>query len=127
MTLLKKSEMLSKSSYSLLEYTSSVEHRKIQHGDAETRIKQLNQQIEQLSLSNARLVRSNRMLKLDIEKMVQEKTMEINQALKSSIEQNIRLQRANRLLKQDIDTKTVSTFLEKRVILCLQWVNCRKS
>lgn len=104
-----KSEIISKSSYSLLDYTttSSIDYIKTQHGDAETRIKQLTQQVEQLSLSNAKLLRSNRMLKLDIEKLIEEKTMEVTKALKSTIEQNIRLQRANRLLKQDIDHKTV--------------------
>ncbi|KAI8642192.1 hypothetical protein BD408DRAFT_432621 [Parasitella parasitica] len=80
--------------------------RKIHNGDQETRIKQLNNQVEQLSLSNARLARANRNLKLECERIIDEKTTDLKQALKSSIEQNIRLQRANRLLKDDYFSKT---------------------
>lgn len=87
--------------------SSSSQQRKIHNGDQETRIKQLYQQIEQLSLSNARLVRVNRVLKLDSDKIVEENTAELKQALKLSIEQNIRLQRANRLLKYEYNAQTV--------------------
>ncbi|KAI9252238.1 hypothetical protein EDC94DRAFT_651699 [Helicostylum pulchrum] len=79
----------------------SSSQRKIQAGDGETLLKQLYNQIEQLSLSNARLVRANRTMKLDCDKIIQEKTTELKQALKTSVEQNIRLQRSNRLLKDD--------------------------
>jgi len=73
--------------------------RIIHNGDQETRIKQLHNQVEQLSLSNARLVRANRILKLDCDRIVEEKTTHLKQALTLSVEQNIRLQRANRLLR----------------------------
>lgn len=90
-------------------YSFTHEQQRVIHmGDSETRLKQLYQQIEQLSLSNARLVRANRILKLDCDRIVDEKTHELKQALKLSIEQNIRLQRSNRLLKDDYDLKTVS-------------------
>lgn len=77
----------------------------------ENRLKQLYNQIEQLTLTNARLVRANRMLKLDCDRIVEEKTLELKQALKLSIEQNIRLQRSNRLLQYEYQQKSVSTFL----------------
>lgn len=87
--------------------SSSSQQRKIHNGDQETRIKQLYHQIEQLSLSNARLVRANRILKLDSDKIVEDKTTELKQALKLSVEQNIRLQRANRLLKDEYNAQSV--------------------
>ncbi|GAA5816151.1 hypothetical protein MFLAVUS_009677 [Mucor flavus] len=94
------------SNYSLQHHDSfssfeSSSQRKIQVGDGETLLKQLYNQIEQLSLSNARLVRANRTMKLDCDKIIQEKTTELKQALNMSVEQNIRLQRSNRLLKDD--------------------------
>lgn len=81
--------------------------RIIHNGDQETRIKQLHNQVEQLSLSNARLVRANRILKLDCDRIVEETTADLKQALKLSVEQNIRLQRANRLLRDDYLSQTV--------------------
>ncbi|KAI8992673.1 hypothetical protein BDB01DRAFT_779253 [Pilobolus umbonatus] len=86
-------------------YPDNLSQRRIQSGDSETRIKQLNQQIEQLSHSNARLTRANRLLKLDFDRMMDEKTDELKQALKLMIEQNIRLQRTNKLLQYDYDIK----------------------
>ncbi|CAO3609419.1 unnamed protein product [Mucor fragilis] len=80
--------------------------RIIHNGDQETRIKQLHNQVEQLSLSNARLVRANRILKLDCDRIVEEKTTHLKQALTLSVEQNIRLQRANRLLRDDYLSQT---------------------
>ncbi|KAL9559009.1 hypothetical protein PS6_001001 [Mucor atramentarius] len=80
--------------------------RIIHNGDQETRIKQLHNQVEQLSLSNARLVRANRILKLDCDRIVEETTADLKQALKLSVEQNIRLQRANRLLRDDYLSQT---------------------
>ncbi|KAG2196082.1 hypothetical protein INT46_011267 [Mucor plumbeus] len=86
--------------------TTPTATRIIHNGDQETRIKQLHNQVEQLSLSNARLVRANRILKLDCDRIVDEQTTDLKQALKLSVEQNIRLQRANRLLKDDYISKT---------------------
>ncbi|KAI7862833.1 uncharacterized protein EV154DRAFT_396268, partial [Mucor mucedo] len=81
--------------------SSPQHHRKIQSGDGETRLKQLYHQVEQLTLSNARLTRANRNLKLECDKLVEEKTFELKQALQMSVEHNIRLQRSNRLLKDE--------------------------
>ncbi|KAL0135605.1 hypothetical protein V8B55DRAFT_1394734 [Mucor lusitanicus] len=86
--------------------TPTTATRIIHNGDQETRIKQLHNQVEQLSLSNARLVRANRILKLDCDRIVEEKTTHLKQALKLSVEQNIRLQRANRLLRDDYLSQT---------------------
>lgn len=76
-------------------------------GDQEARINQLSQQVENLSLANARLMRTNRVLKLDSEKLLDQKAGEVKQALKVMTERNIRLQRANRLLKDEYDIQTV--------------------
>ncbi|CEP14186.1 hypothetical protein [Parasitella parasitica] len=86
--------------------TTTTATRIIHNGDQETRMKQLNNQVEQLSLSNARLARANRSLKVECERIIDEQTTELKQALKLSIEQNIRLQRANRLLQDDYISKT---------------------
>ncbi|KAK4509027.1 Pre-mRNA-splicing factor [Mucor velutinosus] len=86
--------------------TPATATRIIHNGDQETRIKQLHNQVEQLSLSNARLVRANRILKLDCDRIVEEQTTHLKQALKLSVEQNIRLQRANRLLRDDYLSQT---------------------
>lgn len=73
----------------------------------ENRLNQLYNQIEQLGLANAKLLRANRVLKLDCDKIVEEKTMELKQQLKLSIEQNIRLQRSNRLLQDEYQQQLV--------------------
>ncbi|KAI8886020.1 hypothetical protein K501DRAFT_178687 [Backusella circina FSU 941] len=75
-------------------------------GDQEDRINQLSQQVESLSLANARLMRTNRVLKLDSEKLLDQKAGEVKQALKVMTERNIRLQRAARLLKDEYDIQT---------------------
>ncbi|KAI8363853.1 hypothetical protein EDC96DRAFT_511974 [Choanephora cucurbitarum] len=85
---------------------SSQPTRKIFSGEHETMLKHLYSQIEQLTLSNARLVRANRALKLDCDRIVEEKTAELQEALKTSVEQNIRLQRANRLLQDEYALQT---------------------
>jgi regulator of replication initiation timing len=94
-------------------YSLNEQSRTIAVGDQETRLKQLYNQVEQLSLSNARLVRANRILKLDCDRIVDEKTTELKQALKLSIEQNIRLQRSNRLLQDDYELKKVDNLIER--------------
>lgn len=91
--------------------STSPQHRKIQNGDQETRLKQLYSQVEQLSLSNARLTRVNRNLKLECDKIVEEKTFELKQALKMSVEHNIRLQRSNRLLKDEYLIQSVKCYI----------------
>ncbi|KAI8367241.1 hypothetical protein BD560DRAFT_399647 [Blakeslea trispora] len=80
--------------------------RKIYSGEHETMLKHLYGQIEQLTLSNARLVRANRVLKLECDRIVEEKTAQLQQALKVSVEQNIRLQRANRILQDEYTVQT---------------------
>ncbi|OBZ80970.1 hypothetical protein A0J61_10982 [Choanephora cucurbitarum] len=80
--------------------------RKIFSGEHETMLKHLYSQIEQLTLSNARLVRANRVLKLDCDRIVEERTAELQEALKTSVEQNIRLQRANRILQDEYAHQT---------------------
>ncbi|KAI8049446.1 uncharacterized protein B0P05DRAFT_563735 [Gilbertella persicaria] len=93
-------------SYSSFDSSQPQQPRKIYNGDKETMIKQLYYQIEQLSLSNARLARANRILKLESDQIVEERTSQLKRALRMSAEQNIRLQRANRLLKDEYKTQT---------------------
>lgn len=98
-------------SFSSFESGSPAVQRKIQSGDGETRLKQLYNQVEQLTLSNARLTRANRNLKLECDKMIEEKTFELKQALQMSVEHNIRLQRSNRLLKDEYLIQSVNIYL----------------
>ncbi|CEJ04912.1 hypothetical protein RMCBS344292_18860 [Rhizopus microsporus] len=90
-------------SYSSFDSSSPTDSKK-NNEEFETQIRQLTQQVEHLSIANARLKRANRMLKMESDKKVDEKTVELKQALKRLLEQNIRLQRSNRLLKDDSDT-----------------------
>ncbi|RCH77956.1 hypothetical protein CU097_001472 [Rhizopus azygosporus] len=94
-------------SYSSFDSSSPTDSKK-NNEEFETQIRQLTQQVEHLSIANARLKRANRMLKMESDKKVDEKTVELKQALKKLLEQNIRLQRSNRLLKDDSDTLRVS-------------------
>lgn len=98
---------------------SSLQPPEPQQQQEENRLKQLYNQIEQLTLTNARLVRANRMLKLDCDRIVEEKTLELRQALKLSIEQNIRLQRSNRLLQYEYQQKSVSFYCLNSICMSL--------
>ncbi|KAG1463300.1 hypothetical protein G6F46_000629 [Rhizopus delemar] len=95
------------SSYSSFESPTSPTEPKIKNEDQEARIRQLNQQIDHLTVTNARLKRANHILKTDSDRRVEEETAELKQALKNLVEQNIRLQRSNRLLRDDMDTLRV--------------------
>lgn len=95
------------SSYSSFESPTSPTEPKIKNEDQEARIRQLNQQIDHLTVTNARLKRANHILKTDSDRRVEEETVELKQALKNLVEQNIRLQRSNRLLRDDMDTLRV--------------------
>ncbi|KAF7728099.1 hypothetical protein EC973_006614 [Apophysomyces ossiformis] len=80
--------------------------RAIASGNLDTRIRQLEAQIEDLTTANVRLVRTNRILKLDCDRLVDQETAELKQEMNELRLQNIRLQRSNRLLQDDLMMKT---------------------
>ncbi|KAL1934587.1 hypothetical protein VTP01DRAFT_6769 [Rhizomucor pusillus] len=75
-----------------------------QSGDVEARLRQLENENEKLTLSNIRLLRANRILKLDSDRIVDEQTTDLKEEISQLKLQNVRLQRSNRLLRDDLDT-----------------------
>ncbi|KAI7847734.1 hypothetical protein BDC45DRAFT_451353, partial [Circinella umbellata] len=69
----------------------------------ENRLRQLEKENEQLTLSNIRLLRANRILKLDCDRIVEEQTSELKEEISHLLSQNVRLQRSNRLLQDDLN------------------------
>ncbi|CAO3599587.1 unnamed protein product [Absidia cylindrospora] len=80
--------------------------RQIQHADVHTRLRQLEHDMEQLTLSNVRLLRTNRILKLDCDRLVDEQTQALKQEIQELRRMNVQLQRSNRLLQDDMMIKT---------------------
>ncbi|KAI8141745.1 hypothetical protein BJV82DRAFT_517936, partial [Fennellomyces sp. T-0311] len=72
-------------------------------GNIENRLRQLEKENEQLTLSNIRLLRANRILKLDCDRLVDEQTSELKEEINHLRFQNVRLQRSNRLLQDDLN------------------------
>ena len=56
-----------------------------------------------MTLSNIRLLRANRILKLDCDRIVEEQTSELKEEISHLLSQNVRLQRSNRLLQDDLN------------------------
>lgn len=83
-----------------------------QSGDLEARLRQLENENEKLTLSNIRLLRANRILKLDSDRIVDEQTTDLKEEISQLKLQNVRLQRSNRLLRDDLDTHRVDTYVE---------------
>ncbi|ORX56800.1 hypothetical protein DM01DRAFT_1285030, partial [Hesseltinella vesiculosa] len=79
--------------------------RPIQQGDLQTQLKKLEADMEQLTLSNVRLLRANRILKLESEKMVDDQTKQLKKEIHDLRRMNIELQRSNRLLHDDMDLR----------------------
>ena len=65
--------------------------------------------MEQLTLSNVRLLRANRILKLESDKLVDDQTKQLKKDIQSLRRMNIELQRNNRLLQDDLTIRTVMT------------------
>ncbi|KAI8099581.1 uncharacterized protein BX664DRAFT_321648 [Halteromyces radiatus] len=80
--------------------------RQIQHADVHTRLRQLEHDMEQLTLSNVRLLRTNRILKLDCDRLVDEQTEALKKEIQELRRMNVQLQRSNRLLQDDMNIKT---------------------
>ncbi|SAM09136.1 hypothetical protein [Absidia glauca] len=86
--------------------TTLPSRRQIQHADVHTRLRQLEHDMEQLTLSNVRLLRTNRILKLDCDRLVDEQTQTLKQEIQELRRMNVQLQRSNRLLQDDMAVKT---------------------
>ncbi|KAI9280883.1 hypothetical protein BC943DRAFT_330495 [Umbelopsis sp. AD052] len=82
------------------------EQREIQRGDSTTRIRQLENQIEAMTLQNVKLLRTNRLLKIDTDNLIKQTTQPLQEQISELTLANIRLQRANKLLQMDVDEKT---------------------
>lgn len=80
--------------------------REIQRGSSDTRTRQLEAQIEQLTLQNVKLQRTNRLLKVDTDNLIEQKTSPLQETIQELTVANVRLQRASKLLQQELDEKT---------------------
>ncbi|KAG0169007.1 hypothetical protein DFQ30_004059 [Apophysomyces sp. BC1015] len=80
--------------------------RAIGNGNVGTQLKQMEAEIERLTLTNVRLLRTNRILKLDCDRLVDQETAELKHEIHELRLQNIRLQRSSRLLQDDLLMKT---------------------
>ncbi|CDS13471.1 hypothetical protein LRAMOSA05647 [Lichtheimia ramosa] len=79
------------------------ERRPSQSSNLDNRLRQLEKENEELTHSNVRLLRANRILKLDSDRVVDEQVNELKEEIKHLKYQNVRLQRSNRLLQEDLN------------------------
>ncbi|KAI8069360.1 hypothetical protein BC940DRAFT_297555 [Gongronella butleri] len=89
-------------SLDLLDDMTPVPKRMIQQGDLQTQLRKLEADMEQLTLSNVRLLRANRILKLESDKLVDDQTRQLKKDIQDLRRMNIELQRNNRLLQDDL-------------------------
>lgn len=80
--------------------------REVRRGNSSTRTRQLESQIEALTLQNVKLQRTNRLLKIDTDNLIKQKTQPLEQTIRELTFANVQLQRATRLLQQDLEEKT---------------------
>ncbi|KAJ2962172.1 hypothetical protein NQZ79_g2676 [Umbelopsis isabellina] len=94
------------------------EQRAIQSGEDTTRIRQLENQIEAMTLQNVKLLRTNRLLKIDTDNMIKQTTQPLEEKISELTLANVRLQRANKLLQMDLDEKSseLNRFREEEII-----------
>ncbi|OAD04775.1 hypothetical protein MUCCIDRAFT_79871 [Mucor lusitanicus CBS 277.49] len=85
---------------------SKPNRREIQRGDSDTRTRQLEAQIEQLTLQNVKLQRTNRLLKVDTDNLIEQKTSPLEKTIQELTVANVRLQRASRLLQLELNEKS---------------------
>jgi hypothetical protein len=85
--------------------TYPYEQREIQSGDNTTRIRQLENQIEAMTLQNVKLLRTNRLLKIDTDNLIKQTTEPLEKKISELTLANVRLQRANKLLQMDVDER----------------------
>ncbi|CAO3598192.1 unnamed protein product [Absidia cylindrospora] len=92
----------------LLTLNNHANHKRdIQQGNAYTRARQLEAQVEALTLSNVKLQRSNRLLKVDTDNIIEQKTQPLQSTIRELTLNNIQLQQSTRLLQQDLEEKTL--------------------
>ncbi|KAI8882307.1 hypothetical protein K501DRAFT_251708 [Backusella circina FSU 941] len=96
----------------------SVDKREIQKGDSDTRTRQLEAQIEQLTLQNVKLQRTNRLLKVDTDNLIEQKTRPLEQTIRDLTMANVRLQRASRLLQMEVEEKKseLNTYKQNQIL-----------
>ena len=82
------------------------EKREIRRGNSSTRTRQFENQIESLTLQNVKLQRTNRLLKVDTDNLIKQKTQPLQETIRELTLTNVQLQRATRLLQQDLDEKS---------------------
>jgi predicted RNase H-like nuclease (RuvC/YqgF family) len=92
--------------------------REIQRGDSDTRTRQLEAQIEQLTLQNVKLQRTNRLLKVDTDNLIEQKTSPLEKTIQELTIANVKLQRASRLLQQELDEKShqLNTYKQNQIL-----------
>jgi hypothetical protein len=88
--------------------------REIQRGNSDTRTRQLEAQIEQLTLQNVKLQRTNRLLKVDTDNLIEQKTSPLEKTIQELTVANVRLQRASKLLQQELNEKNNELNLYKQ-------------
>ena len=98
-----KNESLKKASSSPLRENN--DKRELQRGDSDTRTRQLEAQIEQLTLQNVKLQRTNRLLKVDTDNLIEQKTSPLEKTIQELTVANVRLQRATKLLQQELNER----------------------
>ncbi|KAI7865955.1 hypothetical protein BDF14DRAFT_1743965 [Spinellus fusiger] len=92
--------------YSIPNNEPQKTRREIQSGDRSTQARQLENQIETLTLQNVKLQRTNRLLKVDTDNLIEQKTRPLEEKIRSLTLNNVQLQRVTRLLQQDLEEKT---------------------
>lgn len=85
---------------------TNMNKREIQRGDSDTQSRQLEAQIEQLTLQNVKLQRTNRLLKVDTDNLIEQKTSPLEKTIQELTVANVRLQRASRLLQLELNEKS---------------------
>ncbi|KAI7883685.1 hypothetical protein K492DRAFT_126011 [Lichtheimia hyalospora FSU 10163] len=95
--------MVSLTSIFQLQPSIAPERRPSQSINLDNRLRQLEKENEELTHSNVRLLRANRILKLDSDRVVDEQVNELKEEIKHLRYQNVRLQRSNRLLQEDLN------------------------
>ncbi|KAI9020877.1 hypothetical protein CLU79DRAFT_754180 [Phycomyces nitens] len=92
--------------YSIPKNEQERTRREIQSGDSSTKARQLEGQIEGLTLQNVKLQRTNRLLKVDTDNLIEQKTRPLEEKIRMLTLNNVQLQRVTRLLQQDLEEKT---------------------
>lgn len=59
-----------------------------------------------MTLQNVKLLRTNRLLKIDTDNLIKQTTQPLQEKISELTLANIRLQRANKLLQMDVEEKT---------------------